>query len=247
MPAQRIAVDGIELHVEIDGAANADGPTLLLVNGAGLTTRRWDGVVGRLGETRTVIRHDVRGTGASSAGPASGYRFERYARDIVEIADRLGVSNFDLWGMAWGSRVALVTAANHPGRVRRLVLSDFSVDPADSEAQKQGAIEAKRARAAAGIVDPPRPAGLGDHNDREAMRAAMAATLIHPDLLPFVAQVQAPTLIATGDHDPNLVSSLRALPRLATGRLVELPLTGHGSVLSRPDVTVDAVLGFLDE
>ncbi len=92
------------------------------------------------------------------------------------------------------------------------MLSDFSIDPADLEAQKQGAIEAKRARIEAGIVDPPHPAGLRDHDDHEAMQAAMAATQLHPDLLPFVEQVRAPTLIATGDHDPNLASSRRAFP-----------------------------------
>ena len=243
MPTHRIAVDGAELHVEVDG----EGPALLLVNGAALTTRQWDGVIERLAARHTVVRHDVRGTGSSSPGPTNGYTFEQYAHDIVAIADQLGMNEVDLWGLAWGSRVALVTAAQHADRVRRLVLSDFAIDPADLEAQKQGATEAKRARTEAGIVDPPHPAGLRDHHDQEAMRAAMAATLLHPDLLPFVEQVRAPTLIATGDHDPNLASSRRALPAFATARLIELELTGHGSVLWRPDVTTDAVLRFLDE
>ena len=241
MPTHRIAVDGAELHVEVDG----EGPALVLVNGAALTTRQWDGVIDRLASGHTVVRHDVRGTGSSSPGAPDGYTFEQYARDIVEIADQLGLGTFDIWGLAWGSRVALVTAARHPDLVRRLVLTDFSIDPADVEAQKQGALEAKRARAAAGIVDPPRPEGISDHLDPDAMRAALAATLLHPDLLPFVESVRAPTLIATGDHDRNLVSSRRALPAFATARLVELELTGHGSVLARPDVVTDAVLDFL--
>ena len=109
-----------------------------------------------------------------------------------------------------------MTAAQHPDRVRRLVLSDFSIDPADVDAQKQGAIDAKRARADAGIIDPPQPEGMRDHLDQDAMLAAMAATFLHDDLLPFVEQVRAPTLIATGDHDPNLVSSRRAFPRSGT-------------------------------
>jgi pimeloyl-ACP methyl ester carboxylesterase len=242
MPTHRIAVDGAELHVEVDGT----GPALLLVNGAALNVRQWDGVIERLAAKHTVVRHDVRGTGSSSPGPPAGYTFEQYASDIVAVAVQLGLDAFDLWGMAWGSRVALVTAARHPDRVRRLVVSDFSIDPADVDAQKRGASEAKAARAAAAIVDPPMPPGMRDHNDREAMRAAMAATLVHVDLLPFVEQVRAPTLIATGDHDPNLASSRRALPAFDTARLVELELTGHGSVLWRPDVVTDAVLSFLD-
>ena len=168
MPTHRIAVDGAELHVEVDG----DGPALVLVNGAALTTRQWDGVIDRLAAGHTVVRLDVRGTGSSTPGPSDGYTFEQYASDIVEIADQLGLDGFDLWGMAWGSRVALVTAAQHPDRVRRLVLSDFSIDPADVDAQKQGAIDAKRARADAGIIDPPHPEGIRDHLDhgRDARR-----------------------------------------------------------------------------
>lgn len=235
--------DDVELHVEVDG----EGPALMLVNGAALTTRQWDGVIERLAAEHTVVRHDVRGTGSSSPGPQGGYMFEQYALDIVAIADSLGLDGFDLWGLAWGARVALVTAAQHADRVRRLVLTDFSIDPADLDAQKRGASEAKEARAAAAIIDPPIPQGVRDHRDPEAMRAAMAATLLHSDLLPFVEQVEAPTLIATGDHDPNLTSSRRALPAFATARLVELELTGHGSVLYRPDVVTDVVLGFLDE
>ena len=78
------------------------------------------------------------------------------------------------------------------------------------------------------------------------MLAAMAATFLHADLLPFVEQVHAPTLIATGDHDPNLVSSHRALPAFENARLVELELTAHGAVLWRPDPVIAAVLDFLD-
>jgi len=66
-------VDGVELHVEVDES----GPALMLVNGAFCTVRQWDGIVGRLAESFRVIRHDVRGTGRSAAGPDDGYTFER--------------------------------------------------------------------------------------------------------------------------------------------------------------------------
>ena len=235
-------VDGVELHVEVDG----EGPALALFNGAMCTTRQWDGVIDRLAADRTVIRHDVRGTGASGPGPDTGYRFERYARDLLAVAEHFGIESFDLWGMAWGARVALVTAAEYPDRVRRLVLTDLAIDPADVDAQKAGGAAAKRARASAGIVDPPIPAGAHVHRDRETTGRALAATLLHRDLLPFVERVVAPTLIATGDHDPNLVSSRRALRAFADAEFVELELTGHGSVLVRPDAVTAVALAFLD-
>ena len=81
----------------------------------------------------------------------------------------------------------------------------------------------------------------------DAARQAMAATLRHPDLMPWVLRVKAPVLIATGEHDPNLVSSRRALAGFADARLEVLPLTGHGSVLQRPALACEVAMGFLAE
>jgi hypothetical protein len=54
-----------------------------------------------------------------------------------------------------------------------------------------------------------------------------------------------PTLVATGDHDPNLVSSRRALSGFVDARLEVLPHTGHGSVMHRPDLVADLAVAFL--
>lgn len=232
---------GINLHAEVDGS----GPALALVNGAWCNLRQWDAVVGRLAERFTVVRHDVRGTGGSPAGPAEENTFEQYAEDLVGLVAAHGFDRFSLWGMAWGARVAVMAAATHPDAVERLVLSDLGITPADVAAQKQGRADAKAARAAAGIAEVPAPAGAFDHADRDAALAALNATRLHRDLMPFVERIVAPTLIVTGDHDPNLASSRRALGGLADGRLDVLPRTEHGSVLHRADVVLDAVLPFL--
>ena len=234
-------IDGVPLHVEVDG----EGPPLLTVNGARCTVRQWDHAIDELSVRFTVVRHDVRGTGRSGPGPDDGYRFERYADDIVAVAEKLGFDRFALWGMAWGARVALVTAARHPEWISRLVLSDFAIDPADVEAQKEGGRGAKAARAAAGVTEVDPVPGAFDHDHPQAAASALAATLHHPDLMPFVEKVTAPTLIATGEHDPNLASSRRALVGFADARLEVLPMTGHGSVLTRPDTTTAVVLDFL--
>ena len=230
-----------DLNVAIDGA----GPALVLVNGATCNLHQWDLVIDELAATHTVIRHDVRGTGHSPPGPTEACTFEHYADDIVELCAGLGFARFDLWGMAWGARVALVTAARHPDAVDRLVLSDLAVDPADPEAQRAGALQARQARAAAGVAETPKPAGAFDHDDPEAMARTLAATTAHPDLRPFARQVQAPTLIVTGEFDPNLVSSRAALPHFADAALRQLPLTAHGSVLQRPDIVLAEVTPFL--
>jgi pimeloyl-ACP methyl ester carboxylesterase len=65
--------------------------------------------------------------------------------------------------------------------------------------------------------------------------------------MPFVEHVTAPTLIATGEFDPNLASSRRALAGFADARLEVLPLTAHGSVMQRPDLVTATVSAFLKD
>jgi 2-succinyl-6-hydroxy-2,4-cyclohexadiene-1-carboxylate synthase len=228
------------LHVEVSGS----GPALMLVNGARCTVRQWDAIIDELNDRHTVIRHDVRGTGRSAPAPHDSYRFETYASDIIALASDLGFKRFDLWGMAWGARVALVTAALNPGAVNRLMLSDLAVDPVDHVAQKAGSSAARQARDAAGVAHAPKPDGAFDHDHPDELLLALGATKRHLDLMAFVRQVRCPTLVATGEFDPNLTSSRRALTGLADGQLEVLPLTAHASVLQRPELVLSVATDF---
>ena len=233
--------DGAALHVEEDGA----GPALFLVNGAFCTVRQWDRVVPALAKRFRVIRHDIRGSGRSGPGPDEGYTFARYVEDVLAIASALGIDQAMVWGMAWGARVALWCAADHPERFTRCVLSDLGIDPADVKAQRAGVKAARAAMAEAGVELPNLPEGWNVHDNVDATKQAMAATLAYPDLMPWVERVRCPVLIATGEHDPNLASSRRALAGFADARLEVLALTGHGSVLARPNYVRETVERFL--
>lgn len=230
-----------ELNVDMSGS----GPALVLVNGAWCNLHQWDRLVDRLAEHFTVIRHDVRGTGQSAGGPDDEYTFEHYAEDVVGLVNDAGFERFSVWGMAWGARVAVMTAAVHGARIDRVVLSDLGIDPADVDAQKQGRVDAKAARVEAGVDEASPIDGAFDHADRDLALRALNATRLHPDLMPFVERISLPTLIATGEFDPNLVSSRRALAGLSDGRLEVLPLTEHGSVLHRADGVLEVVVPFL--
>jgi pimeloyl-ACP methyl ester carboxylesterase len=233
--------DGAVLHIEVDGA----GPPLFLLNGAFCNLRQWDRLIPELARSFRVIRHDVRGTGRSGAGPNEGNRFEQYASDLVAIGDHLDARSGALWGMAWGARVALVAAAEHASRFTRVVLSDLAIDPADVAAQRAGAKAAAEAGERAGLQPSTLPEGWNQHDDVEAAQRTLAATTHYPDLMPFVERVELLVLIATGEHDPNLASSRRALGAFANARLEVLPHTGHGSVLQRPDLVLERVAPFL--
>jgi len=77
--------------------------------------------LGGLADAFELILVDPRGTGAS-ARPQT-YRQEEYVADLEELRASLGLDQFDLLGHSHGGFVAMAYAAEHPLRVRRLVLA----------------------------------------------------------------------------------------------------------------------------
>jgi pimeloyl-ACP methyl ester carboxylesterase len=70
---------------------------------------------------RQLIYFDHRGHGLSDRD-VSDCSPEAYALDIAAVADRLGADRFDLFGVGFASPAAIVFAAAHPQRIRRLAL-----------------------------------------------------------------------------------------------------------------------------
>lgn len=238
----KIRIDDATLHVEADGPQEA--PAVLLWHGANCTLRSWDLIVARLADRYRLIRFDVRGHGESApaSDPDTGYTFERYADDANGLLDHFGVQRCHVWGFAWGARAALAYAALHPGRVVSAALYDASITQPDVKAQREGTREAVRRQRAAGIRFQP-PEGWNVHADPDAAQASLAA-MRRFDLPAAVDRLAMPALIATGDLDPNLASSREIVARAPDARLVVLADVGHGSVLQRPDLSVETWLEF---
>ena len=74
-----------------------------------------------LAARRQIVFFDHRGHGLSDR-EAIDYAPEALALDIAAVADRLGLDRFDLFGAGFASPAAILFAAEHPERVRRLAL-----------------------------------------------------------------------------------------------------------------------------
>ncbi len=118
--------DGIAIAYRTWGD-DADGPPVLLHHGFIANAQaNWvmTGVVDALvAAGRRVVAHDARGHGRSDTphDPAL-YGEARMARDLVELADHLGLGPFDLVGYSMGGVTATIAAATEGARVRRLVI-----------------------------------------------------------------------------------------------------------------------------
>jgi pimeloyl-ACP methyl ester carboxylesterase len=117
-----IAVNGTTIHVRSGGA----GPAVVLLHGYGETGDMWVALAAELARDHTVIVPDLRGLGLS-AKPAGGFDKKTQAGDVSGVMDALKVTRADVVAHDIGNMVAFQFAAQHPERVRRLVLIDAPV------------------------------------------------------------------------------------------------------------------------
>jgi 3-oxoadipate enol-lactonase len=72
----------------------------------------------RLARTHRVIRWDARGHGLSGGEPEpDDYRWDNLSRDLIALADELGVDRFVAGGVSMGAATALHAAVQAPRRV----------------------------------------------------------------------------------------------------------------------------------
>jgi pimeloyl-ACP methyl ester carboxylesterase len=110
-----------------DGAALAyhrigHGEPLVIVPGGPARPAAYLGDMGGLSARRELIPFDQRGVGDSPPADPSRYRLDRVVDDVEALRAHLGLSTIDLLGHSAGANVAVIYAARHPERVRRLVL-----------------------------------------------------------------------------------------------------------------------------
>jgi pimeloyl-ACP methyl ester carboxylesterase len=100
-----------------------DGPPLLLLHGHPSRALEWGPILRPLTSHHRVIAIDFLGYGESDA-PDVDYSIATQAGVVVGLLDALGLNQTDVLGFSMGGWVALKLAAEHPERVRRLVLVD---------------------------------------------------------------------------------------------------------------------------
>lgn len=121
------------LDIAYADSGPADGPVVLLIHGWPDAARAWNAVALRLNEAgyRTIVP-ELRGAGGTrflrddTVRDGSGVAL---ANDAVDLADALGIAQFDVVGHDWGARAAYTIAALFPDRVRRMAALALAYQP----------------------------------------------------------------------------------------------------------------------
>ena len=114
-------VNGLSMYYEIYG----EGPPLVLLHGAYMTTGMWGGVLPGLAAARQVIAAEQQGHG-HTADVDRPITYEQMADDTAALLAHLGIGRADIVGYSMGGGIALQLAIRHPAAVRKLVVASAS-------------------------------------------------------------------------------------------------------------------------
>ncbi len=113
-----VEVNGLSMYYERHGSG---GVPLVLLHGAFASIHNSFGpLLPALSAGREVIGFDLQAHGRT-ADIERPLRLESLADDVVAAMDAFGIEQIDLLGYSTGAAIALLIAAQHPERVRKLI------------------------------------------------------------------------------------------------------------------------------
>ena len=126
--SREVTVSGFRMHYNAQGPT--DGPVVVLVHGLGSRGDDWRELAPYLGKAGfRVYMPDLPGYGRSDKPADFSYSVHDEAQVVVGFMDALGLKQVDLGGWSMGGGIAQHVAAEHPERVRRLMLFDAAGIP----------------------------------------------------------------------------------------------------------------------
>lgn len=250
-----VRVKGHRIHYFRGG----EGPPLVVVHGVASRAADAALIYRDLMRTRRVYALDLLGYGESDRPRDSDYSVTTQAEIVRGFMDAAGVREVDVMGVSMGGWIALKVAADHPERVRRLVLvssaglqfpttlTDTSFSPQNlDELRASFARQTDRASWVPTFV-------LRDFLRRSKRRAwvtrrSMASMLTLRDTLDGKLQrVRMPVLLVWGTHDRIVPFSLaaRMQQEMPHAELVALQGCGHLAIVECRDRALPAITRFL--
>jgi len=260
-------VNGIRMAYSDSGAGE---PVVLLVHGYPLNRSMWDPQLGVLRSIARVVAPDLRGFGASEAGPPGPLTMDQHADDLAALLEVLEIRVPVVFcGLSMGGYVGFAFWRRHGERVGAFVLADTRAVPDTPEGVARRhviAAEAELSQSSRPAIDdmlprlfsPHLPLGKGALPEQLTlgmMRGSSARAVadgarglaLRPDSVPDLPSIDVPTLVMVGEHDQLTVPADSELiaSRIPHARLVKIDQAGHMSNLENPQAFNDALVDFV--
>jgi pimeloyl-ACP methyl ester carboxylesterase len=242
--------------VTIETIIEGEGPAVVLLPSLARDSEDYDEVAeGLAAAGLRCLRPQPRGIGRST-GPMDGISLHHLARDVAEVIRVLGDGRAVVVGHAYGNWVARMTAVDHPGLVRGVVIAAAAskVYPAELSAAVTAAGDPARS-------DPERLIALrhaffapgndptvwltGWHPQVRASQRAAAAAVRQEDWWPGGT---APLLDLQAEQDPFKPPDKRNEMKDEFGArvtVVVIPGASHALIPEQPRAVVDALVAWI--
>jgi len=252
------------MHYETFGERG--GMPVVLIHGFPFSSQMWQDQVASLRSRYRVVTYDIRGHGESEVGDGQ-YTIELFVDDFFQLLDHLQIEKTAVVGLSMGGYITLRAIERNPERFRALVLCDTRSEADTNESKLKRAATIRLVKAAgvekfaADFVksifapqtferDPETVQFIQDIIE-ETSPTAIVGTLLalaaRTDTTPSLPNINVPTLILVGEHDPltppSAAEEMHA--KIANSELHVIPDAAHMSNLENPEVFNQRLLDFL--
>lgn len=117
-----IEIDGMQVHYKDEGK----GFPIVLIHGTASSLHTWDAWTNNLIKTNRVIRMDLPAFGLTGPNATADYSIKSYTNFLHQFLEKIKVDKFHLAGNSLGGNIAWNYAAEHPQKVKKLILVDAS-------------------------------------------------------------------------------------------------------------------------
>ena len=128
------------MDIQLHYAEKGSGEPLILLHGNGESSEYFARQTEYFSQRYRVIAPDTRGQGRSPRGSGE-FSISRFADDLRDFMDELGIGSADILGFSDGGNIALTFALRCPSRVRKLILNGANLFPAGVRRSVQLPIE----------------------------------------------------------------------------------------------------------
>jgi 3-oxoadipate enol-lactonase len=237
-------------------------PVLVLGNSLGCDLRMWDRQADAFGGDFRILRTDMRGHGRSAAPPGP-YTIGELAKDVLGVADHLGVGKFYYCGLSMGGMIGQWLGMNAGARTEKLALCATSSKFPALEfwhdrikmVREQGLDEVADAAVERWFTAHSRETGQKDMPAIRAMTQAAdpdgyigcCQAVMAMDFTDGLASIDTETLVVVGAEDPATTPEANQIiaDNIPGARLEIIPGAAHLVNLEQTAVFNETVLGFL--
>ncbi|MBK8137963.1 MAG: alpha/beta hydrolase [Chloroflexi bacterium] len=125
MQQKFVKTNGIQLAYLDHGGS---GEPLILMHGLSANSHHFDGLIAAgLAKHFRVLAVDLRGRGLSEKPTGMVYSPQDHAKDILSMMDALNLDRVLLGGHSYGGLMTMYIGANHPDRVKKMIILDAGI------------------------------------------------------------------------------------------------------------------------